>query len=105
MFLQVLPRDGSEPERQLREVYASHVTLYCVSTKNVSFGTKSFIFQFAIQEYKDLDIQNYNFACYFLWVFSLVSHTEGETYAEGVREQVMRRLSGLRRDEVTGEWR
>jgi hypothetical protein len=26
------------------------------------------LFQFAIQKYKDEDIQNYNFACCFVWV-------------------------------------
>jgi len=51
MLLQVLRCEGRKPEGQLSDVYASHVTLYCVSTENVSFGTKSFIFQFAIQEY------------------------------------------------------
>jgi hypothetical protein len=56
MLLQVLPRDGSKPEGQLGDIHASHTTLYCFSTKNLSFGTKSFIFQFAIQEYEDLDI-------------------------------------------------
>jgi len=30
-----------------------------------SFGAESFVFQFAIQTYKDYDIQNYNFACCF----------------------------------------
>jgi hypothetical protein len=50
-LLQVLRCEGRKPEGQLSDVYASHVTLYCVSTENVSFGTKSVIFQFAIQEY------------------------------------------------------
>jgi len=34
----------------------------------LSFGAKSFVSQFAIQNFKDQDIQNYNFACYFVWV-------------------------------------
>jgi len=34
----------------------------------LSFGAESFVFQFSIQTFKDLDIQNYNFACCFVWV-------------------------------------
>jgi hypothetical protein len=33
----------------------------------LSFGAGSSVFQFAIQKYKDSDIQNYNFACCFVW--------------------------------------
>ena len=32
------------------------------------FGAESFVFQFAIQIFKDSDIQNYKFACCFVWV-------------------------------------
>jgi hypothetical protein len=32
----------------------------------ISFGAESFVFQFAIQKYKDEDTQNYNFACCFV---------------------------------------
>jgi len=32
------------------------------------FGAEYFVFQFAIKKYKDYDIQNYNFACCFVWV-------------------------------------
>ena len=34
----------------------------------LSFGAESFVFQFAIQKFKDEDIQSYNFACCFVWV-------------------------------------
>ena len=34
----------------------------------LSFGAKSFVFQFAIQKLKDYSMQNYNFACCFIWV-------------------------------------
>jgi hypothetical protein len=34
----------------------------------LSFGAKSFDFQFATQKYKDEDTQNYNFSCCFVWV-------------------------------------
>jgi len=40
-----------------------------------SFGAESFVF--AIQKIKDEDIKNYNFACHFVWVWNLVTHTEG----------------------------
>ena len=52
----------------------------------LSFSEESFVFLFAIQKYKDQDIHNYNFAGYFVWVWNLVSNTEGRTQAEGVRE-------------------
>ena len=34
----------------------------------LSFGAESFVFQFVIQQYKDYDTQNYNFACCFVRV-------------------------------------
>jgi hypothetical protein len=34
----------------------------------LSFGAESFVFQFAIQIFKNEDIQNYNIACCFVWV-------------------------------------
>jgi hypothetical protein len=34
----------------------------------ISFGAESFVFLFGLKKFKDLDIQNYNFACCFLWV-------------------------------------
>jgi len=43
----------------------------------LSFGAESFVFQFAIQKFKD--IQNYNFFCSFVWVLILVAHIEGGT--------------------------
>jgi hypothetical protein len=36
----------------------------------------------------------------------LVAHNEGGTSAEGVREnRMLKRIFGIKRDEVTGEWR
>jgi hypothetical protein len=35
---------------------------------------------------KDSDIRNYNFACCFVSMWNLVSHTEGGIYAEDVQE-------------------
>ena len=34
----------------------------------LSFGTESFVLQFAIQKFKEQDILSYNFACFFLGV-------------------------------------
>ena len=31
-------------------------------------GAEPFVFQFAIQKFKDKDIQKYNFACCFVWL-------------------------------------
>ena len=52
----------------------------------LTFSAESFVFQFAIQKYKDKDIQNDNFYCDFECVWNLVSHIEGGTKAEGVWE-------------------
>jgi len=38
-------------------------------------------------KYEDWDTQNYNFACCVVWVWNLVTHIEGGTWAEGVWEQ------------------
>ena len=53
---------------------------------NLSFGAESFVFQVAIQKFKDQDIQNYNFACCFVWVWNLVVDTAGGKEAEGIWE-------------------
>ena len=49
-----------------------------IKRRLLSLGGEYFIFQCAIQKYKDQDIQNYNFACCFVWVWNLVTHIEGE---------------------------
>jgi len=53
----------------------------------VSFGAESFVFQFAIQKFKDCDIQNYNFACCCVWVWNLVAQIEEGMTAGGFWEQ------------------
>jgi hypothetical protein len=63
------------------------------------FGLKSFVFQFAIQKYRDEDIQDYNFACCFVWMSHFVFHVEEGISAEGVRTW---KIFGPKRDEVTG---
>jgi hypothetical protein len=32
------------------------------------------------------NIKNYNFACCFVWVWNLVAHIEGRTWAFGIRQ-------------------
>ena len=41
--------------------------------------TSTFVFQFAIQKFKDQDIMNHNFARYPEWVWNLVADIEGAT--------------------------
>jgi hypothetical protein len=50
-------------------------------------------------------MENCSFTCCFVWVCNFVSHTEGGTKTEGVREWVLRRICGPKRDEATVEWR
>ena len=46
--------------------------------RNASYHS-SFVFNFVIQKYKDDVIQNYNFACCFIWAWNLVAQVEGGT--------------------------
>ena len=67
------------------------------------FGAESFVFQFAIQNSKNQDIQNYNFVLYGCETWSLTLREERKL---GVFEnRVLRRVFGPKRDEVTGKWR
>jgi hypothetical protein len=43
----------------------------------LSFTAESFVFQLAIQKFKDKNIQNYNFAYSTVWVWNLVADIEG----------------------------
>jgi len=38
--------------------------------------------------------QNINFACYFVWVWKLVTHVWRTTYDQGVENRVLRGISG-----------
>jgi len=51
----------------------------------LSFGAESSVFQLAIQILK-INIQNFNFAICFVWMWKLVAHIEGGTSVEGVWE-------------------
>ena len=71
----------------------------------LSFGAESFVFQFAIQKFKVLDIQNYNFICC-LYGFETWSLTlREERRLKVFQNRVLRRIFGPKRVEVTGEWK
>jgi len=50
----------------------------------LSFGAESFVFQFAIQKYKDEDIQKQNCPHCFVWSWNPIPRIEGGMLAEGV---------------------
>ena len=50
----------------------------------MTFGAEPFVFQVGIQKFKDQDMQNYNSACCFAWVWNLVADIAGGKEAEGV---------------------
>ena len=57
-----------------------------MKTSMLSFGAEYFVFQVAIQKFKDQDIQNYNFARGFVRMWNLVADIEGGMQAEVVWE-------------------
>jgi len=67
--------------------------------------TGSFVFQFAVQKYKVKDIQNYNVSCFLYecetWSFILSEKRKLRVF----ENRVLRRIFGLKRDEVKREWR
>ena len=68
----------------------------------LSSGAESFFFQFAIQKY---DLQNYNFASYFVWLWTW-SLTWREEHRLGVFEnRVLKKIFGPKKDDVSGELR
>jgi hypothetical protein len=69
------------------------------------FGAETFVFQFTTQKDIDENIQNYNFACWFVRVWNVVAHMREERRLKVLENRVLRRISEPKRDEVTGEWR
>ena len=74
----------------------------------LSFGAESFVFQVAIQKFKDQDIHVYRTIILPVVLYGC------ETWPLTLREErklrvfenmVLRRIFGPRRDEVTAEWR
>jgi len=72
----------------------------------LSFGAESFVFQVAIQKFKDEDIYRTIILPVVLYVCETWSLTLWEERKLRVFENVvLRTIFGPRRDEVTGEWR
>ena len=70
----------------------------------LSFGAECFVFQFAIQKFKDQDIENYNFSIclYGCETWSLILRVEHRMRL--FENRVLRRIFALKRYEVTAEW-
>jgi len=72
----------------------------------LSFGAESFVFQVAIQKFKDQDIYRTIILPVILYGCETWSLTLREERKLRVFENmVLRRIFGPRRDEVTGKWR
>ena len=70
------------------------------------FGAESFVFQFAIQKFKDQDIYRNIILPVVLYGCEALSLTLREELRLRVFEnRVLRRIFGPKRNEVTGEWR
>jgi len=70
----------------------------------LSFGAESFVFQVAIQKFKNQDIYRIiilSFVLYGCETWSLTLQEEGKLRV--FENKVLRRIFGPRRDEVTGE--
>ena len=48
--------------------------------------------------------QNYNFACYFMWVWKLVSLTKEKHKLRVFETRVLEKIVGTKRGKVTGDW-
>ena len=72
-----------------------------------SGSAECFVFKVAIQKFKDQGIENYNFACCFVWVWNLVVDIVGGKERKGTvfEDMVLRRIFRPRRDEVTKDLR
>jgi hypothetical protein len=57
------------------------------------------------QKFKDKVIQKSNFACYFYGCENWSLRLREELRLRVFENRVLRRICGLKRDEVTGEWR
>ena len=69
----------------------------------LSFGAESFVFQVAIQRFKDIGIYILPVVLYGCETWSLTLREEKKLRV--FENMVLRRIFGPRRDEVTGEWR
>jgi hypothetical protein len=71
----------------------------------LSFGAESLVFQFAIQQLEEQNVQNYNFAVVWygcvIWSLKLREERRLRVF----ENRVLGRIFGPKRDEVTGELR
>jgi len=63
------------------------------------------MFQFAIQKYKDYDIENYNFSCFLYGCETWSLKLREKRRLRVFENRALRRIFGPKRDAVTGEWR
>jgi hypothetical protein len=69
------------------------------------FSPEAFVFSSAVEKCKNQKVQDYNFACGFIWSETW-SLTLKEEYRLWVFEsRVLRRMFGPKWNEVTGAWR
>ena len=66
-------------------------------------GAESFVFQVAIQKFKDQDIWNYNSACFVCGCETWSLTLREERKLRVFENMVLRRIFGPRRGEATGE--
>jgi hypothetical protein len=69
------------------------------------FNPEPSVFLSVVKISRNENIQDYNFACSFVWVRNLVSDTRGDHRSRVFENKVLRRIFGPKRDEVTGGWR
>ena len=67
------------PQPQYRVYTGKSVGSENVSVLWCHFGAESFVFQFDIWKFKNQDIENYNFARCFVWMWNLVADIWGGT--------------------------
>jgi len=69
------------------------------------FGAEPFVFQFAIQKFKDQDIQNCNLPVVLYGCETLSLTLREERRLRVFENRVLRKIFGPRRVRLTGEWR
>jgi len=65
----------------------------------------SFVFQFAIQKFKDSDIQSYNFACFLYGCETWLLTMREECRLRVFENKMLRRIFGPKREKVRKELR
>jgi hypothetical protein len=79
-----------------------HLVVGYIGTYQRSEEFTASVFQFTTQTCKAYDVQNYNFACCFVWCETLSVTLRGKRRLRVLENRVLRKVF---RDEVTGEWR